>query len=379
MGVDSTKDYLLELTTLEWQIIERKDKNAPKSIDEHTATLVNEKLYIFGGNISGFKSNQIFVFDISKKKWSAIETENGPCERSCHSATLSKECIYVFGGKDQDTNKLNDLWEFNIKTSKWTELQSKSDLPLSRSGHSTCLFNNYLVVFGGIHELTQEMNDIQAYDFGQKQWFSIVEEISSPVHTNPYGGIYSPGRKSFTKSVTAMSANKNHGSNRNVQSRIDQRNNDFSINIHKTAINKKRSRASHNQTVLKSHLTLNQIEKLVLQKRKKQERISEETMLTSPTSLSMKNSFLIKTAGKAFDHYAYQNRKKKTSNLSHNVDVNLLQERQVGKIEGYTPKPRDGHTGLLYGERYLVIFGGDRHHMPFNDLFTLDLIKEIGT
>lgn len=36
------------------------------------------------------------------------------------------------------------------------------------------------------------------------------------------------------------------------------------------------------------------------------------------------------------------------------------------------PPARDGHSSLVY-ENMLIIFGGDRHHMPFNDLFMLDL------
>ena len=33
---------------------------------------------------------------------------------------------------------------------------------------------------------------------------------------------------------------------------------------------------------------------------------------------------------------------------------------------------RDGHTGLIFKDTFIV-FGGDRHHMPFNDVFMLDL------
>ena len=36
------------------------------------------------------------------------------------------------------------------------------------------------------------------------------------------------------------------------------------------------------------------------------------------------------------------------------------------------PAGRDGHSGCLIGGKW-VIFGGDRHHMPFNDTFVLDL------
>ena len=37
--------------------------------------------------------------------------------------------------------------------------------------------------------------------------------------------------------------------------------------------------------------------------------------------------------------------------------------------------PRDGHTGILHNGM-MIVFGGDRHHMPFNDMFALDMQAE---
>lgn len=36
------------------------------------------------------------------------------------------------------------------------------------------------------------------------------------------------------------------------------------------------------------------------------------------------------------------------------------------------PSARDGHTCTVFGDK-MIIFGGDRHHMPFNDLFIFDV------
>lgn len=47
-----------------------------------------------------------------------------------------------------------------------------------------------------------------------------------------------------------------------------------------------------------------------------------------------------------------------------------------GKNKGKRPAARDGHTGIIFG-KYLMVFGGDRHHMPFNDTFALDLKQEM--
>jgi hypothetical protein len=82
----------------------------------------------------------------------------------------------------------------------------------------------------------------------------------------------------------------------------------------------------------------------------------------------MKNSFIIKNADSSFDQYYIIMKKRK-----HNVNI---VEATYGRIAGRRPAARDGHTSLIFKD-FLVIFGGDRHHMPFNDIFYLDLGKEL--
>ena len=45
-------------------------------------------------------------------------------------------------------------------------------------------------------------------------------------------------------------------------------------------------------------------------------------------------------------------------------------------LVGKKPCARDGHTANIFnveGKSYLLIFGGDRHLMPFNDIFLFDI------
>jgi len=39
-----------------------------------------------------------------------------PKPRSKHSSVIYKNGMYVFGGKDQENNKLNDLWRLDLET-----------------------------------------------------------------------------------------------------------------------------------------------------------------------------------------------------------------------------------------------------------------------
>jgi hypothetical protein len=88
----------------------------------------------------------------------------------------------------------------------------------------------------------------------------------------------------------------------------------------------------------------------------------------------MKNSFIIKNADPSFDSY-YNSMKKRKNNNTSSFIMGGSTEGAYGKISGRRPAARDGHTGVIAGELFLV-FGGDRHQMPFNDIYMLDLKKE---
>lgn len=96
--------------------------------------------------------------------------------------------------------------------------------------------------------------------------------------------------------------------------------------------------------------------------------------LESPTSITMRNSFLIKNADPSFEKCYAQIRKRalereRTGNSTGGFDENLT------KTSGKRPPARDGHTGAIIGNSFFV-FGGDRHCMPFNDFHMLDVRSE---
>ena len=46
------------------------------------------------------------------------------------------------------------------------------------------------------------------------------------------------------------------------------------------------------------------------------------------------------------------------------------------RVAGIRPAARDGHGCVMTPDGLMILFGGDRHHMPFNDMFALDLPSE---
>jgi hypothetical protein len=102
----------------------------------------------------------------------------------------------------------------------------------------------------------------------------------------------------------------------------------------------------------------------------------------------MMNSFIIKNADTSFDQYYSSMKKRKQlggpTATGFNTSVNMgnsstaaaNESINYGKNKGKRPAARDGHTGVIFG-KYMLIFGGDRHHMPFNDTFVLDVKGEL--
>jgi N-acetylneuraminic acid mutarotase len=75
--------------------------------------------------------------------------------------------LFVLGGQDDENNKLDDLWQFNITTKTWTQINynKTDDTNVGRSGHAAVGYGSKMYVFGGILEVTKELNDLLAYNY----------------------------------------------------------------------------------------------------------------------------------------------------------------------------------------------------------------------
>ena len=89
------------------------------SRDEHTACMdsASGQMIVFGGFENGFRTNDVCIYHIHSNVWSKCamnEGQNQPCPRSGHSAVFYSGHMFVFGGKDDDSEKLDDLWTFSL-------------------------------------------------------------------------------------------------------------------------------------------------------------------------------------------------------------------------------------------------------------------------
>lgn len=66
------------------------------------------------------------------------------------------------------------MWTFDLTTQAWSQtvLAQNDFRPIARSGHSTVVYGSKLYIFGGILELTKELNDLVVFDFSTGKFSS---------------------------------------------------------------------------------------------------------------------------------------------------------------------------------------------------------------
>ena len=164
----------------------RVPATAPHALYGQSLVTYNDKLFVFGGERSGYTSGSLYVYSEASNAWRYIEPRSAdqqPEARSSYSACKHGNLLYMFGGKGSDGQVLSDFWIFNMDTEQWTEETSKAyvaDAGLYATGqlggsygHSCSVLNGSLVLFGGYMKVTQKAsNAVAILDLKTYQWRS---------------------------------------------------------------------------------------------------------------------------------------------------------------------------------------------------------------
>lgn len=52
---------------------------------------------------------------------------------------------------------------------------------MGRSGHASQVYKDCMIIYGGIFEVTKELNDMHVFDLKKEQWVVLFEELNSPL------------------------------------------------------------------------------------------------------------------------------------------------------------------------------------------------------
>ena len=148
----------------------------PEPRSGHTFTVVGTKAYLFGG--VGRKDGKacalgdLHALDLNNSEllnWTGEVGGAGPSPRSRHTCTAVKHFLVVVGGLNHRVRH-NDVWIFDTKQKKWTELKVQAkdaeDIPSPRAHHTATLVGNQLFLFGGYAGHGKSCDDLHVLDFG---------------------------------------------------------------------------------------------------------------------------------------------------------------------------------------------------------------------
>jgi N-acetylneuraminic acid mutarotase len=101
------------------------EKNLPPSISHHTCNVYQGKMYLFGGSTGGKENINMYVLDLFKNQWSILKTKpkngddnNLPITRDEHSSFIYNDYMVIFGGFAFG-ERTNDIYKFHFKTNSW--------------------------------------------------------------------------------------------------------------------------------------------------------------------------------------------------------------------------------------------------------------------
>lgn len=125
----------------------------PPPCRAHTATLVDRRIFIFGGGEGPSYYNSLYIIDTVSRKWTHTNPpEPLPLPRRAHTTVLYRNKLYIFGGGN-GVKALNDVWSLDtsvpVERMRWELLKTHGEKPGPRGYHTANLVGNIMIVIGG--------------------------------------------------------------------------------------------------------------------------------------------------------------------------------------------------------------------------------------
>ncbi|GLD62437.1 acyl-CoA-binding domain-containing protein 4-like isoform X1 [Lates japonicus] len=173
--------YILNTLTWKWKLVTAKG-NVP-TLAYHSAAFYKKELFVFGGvqpsHSSGDKScsNALYIFNPEFELWyQPIVEGDRPLPRFGHSATLLSQRLIIFGGR-KTAAYLNDLHVLDLGFMEYTAVKCGNMPPLPRGFHGALpVSDNRILVSGGCSAIGA-LQDVHIFSTDTNMWSS----VSSPV------------------------------------------------------------------------------------------------------------------------------------------------------------------------------------------------------
>ena len=177
----STRDKII----VYWQKIEVTGWK-PETRQESSLSHISDSLFLIGG-VSRSISKDVNVLNLSEKTWRKIENsgeENEP--RFGHSTVIYENNLIVFGGgtnydyKHKLRECLNGVHVFYTSIHKWEYLKTQGTYLPARKYHTACVVGSHMFVYGGMNQRNNFLDDAAVLNLQKKVWKSVEVLGNSP-------------------------------------------------------------------------------------------------------------------------------------------------------------------------------------------------------
>ncbi|KAK1754996.1 Tip elongation aberrant protein 1 [Echria macrotheca] len=153
-------------------------ETVPKARGYHTANMVGSKLIIYGGSDGGECFNDVWVYDVDKHEWKAV---NIPVtfRRLSHTATIVGSYLFVIGGHDGNEYS-NDVLLLNLVTMSWDRRKVYGLPPSGRGYHGTVLYDSRLLMIGGF-DGSEVFGDVWVLELAVHAYYSQISHFTIEV------------------------------------------------------------------------------------------------------------------------------------------------------------------------------------------------------
>ncbi|XP_022719412.1 acyl-CoA-binding domain-containing protein 4-like isoform X2 [Durio zibethinus] len=156
----------------------------PKARYEHGAAVIQDKMYICGGNHNGRYLSDLHVLDLRGWTWSKFDAKVGPKSMESPSSVKIAPCaghslipwenkLLSIAGHTKDPSETIQVKAFDLQTGTWSMLKTNGKAPVSRGGQSVTLVGTTLVIFGGQDSKRTLLNDLHILDLETLTWDEI--------------------------------------------------------------------------------------------------------------------------------------------------------------------------------------------------------------
>ncbi|KAL6630839.1 galactose oxidase [Neocallimastix californiae] len=396
---------------MHWTKIKTVGKNKPKALRGHSMTLVDEKIFIFGGSDTETCYNDLYIFDTETYWWTLHKTKGMvPPPRPCraHSANLIGDYIYVFGGGNGPTY-FNTLYLLNTKTLCWEKPEVHGQIPSPRRAHTSWVYKGLLYIFAGGDGMCA-LNDIY-----------VLSKEETTVNSNPNSINNSPAIKMTQLGVKPINAFTDINSiNNSIDNSIDSNSFNDPKENYMYENNASKNTIHHSNSIsYRNHMTRNEDDGITSNPRLRYVWTKITTTGKAPSPRGYHTSNLIKndTGNKVIifggsdghecfselfildldeNHWTRVDTDRPIPRLSHTATqvgsylfiigghdgnryshslilLNLVTLRwEVRKVYGERPSSRGYHSAILSDSR-IFLYGGYDGHRVFSDMYVLDL------